>query len=104
MSKSPSIAVIGANGYIGKLVVPYLYDALKQNRISELRILTRSVNAADEKAANTKGASMKQVTYSQPDTLLKALTGVDVVISTPCAGIANCKNKEILVDSIAKTY
>jgi NmrA-like family len=116
MSKCPSIAVIGANGYIGKLVVPYLYDALKNNRLRELRILTRSVNAADENFAKAKGGSVHQVTYSQPETLVEALTGVDVVISNPRAGIANGyadmmglqgedweKNKEILVDTIAKT-
>jgi putative NADH-flavin reductase len=108
MSKSPSIAVICANGYIGKLVVLYLYDAIKESRNSDLRILTRS-NAAEEKAANTKGTSMQQVTYSQPDTPVKVLSGVDVVISTPCTGVTNCtdmmglqgedweKNKEILV-------
>jgi uncharacterized protein YbjT (DUF2867 family) len=83
MSKSPVVAVIGANGYIGRLVVPTLYEALNDKRISELRILSRKVSADDEKTASANGAAMHQITYSDPETLVKALTGVDVLISTP---------------------
>jgi uncharacterized protein YbjT (DUF2867 family) len=79
MSQSPSVAITGAKGYIGKIVVPYLYEALENGRISELRILSRSAPSAPTNSPN--GVSEHQVNYSQPETLVKALSGVNVVIS-----------------------
>lgn len=38
---APAIAVVGANGYIGKKVMPIAFEALKQKRFKELRILSR---------------------------------------------------------------
>lgn len=82
MAKAPSIAIVGATGYIGKIVMPFLYEALEQKRIKELRILTRKASPTVEQAAKAKGATVHEVQYNKADTLVKALSGVDVMIST----------------------
>jgi uncharacterized protein YbjT (DUF2867 family) len=80
-SEAPVIAIVGATGYIGKLVTPELYNALKEKRIKELRILTRKVSPALEKTALEHGATAHEVVYSDSSSLQKALSGVDVLIS-----------------------
>lgn len=80
-AKAPVIAIVGVNGYIGKLVTPELYNALKEKRIKELRILTREASTALQKAASEHGATVHEVVYSDSSSLAKALAGVDVLIS-----------------------
>jgi uncharacterized protein YbjT (DUF2867 family) len=80
-AKAPVIAIVGVNGYIGKLVTPELYNALKEKRIKELRILTREASTALQKAASEHGATVHEVVYSDSGSLAKALAGVDVLIS-----------------------
>src|SRR5579859_3828301 len=113
-AKAPVIAIVGANGYIGKLVTPELYTALKEKRIKELRILTRKASPVLQKNASEHGAMVHEVVYSDSSSLQKALTGVDVLISTDSSGFKLTldmmglqgsdweQNKEALVDVLSK--
>ena|SRR5579862_2773703 len=94
-AKAPSIAVVGANGYVGKLVVPCLSEALKQKRIKELKFLTRKSSPALEKAASENGASVCEVDYSNTDSIVKAVTGVDVLISRLLRFAVDCRHDGI---------
>lgn len=78
---APVIAIVGANGYIGKLVVPELFDALKEKRIKELRILTRKASPSLQSTAAENGATVHEVVYSDSASLQKALSGVNVLVS-----------------------
>ncbi len=69
------IAITGANGQLGQLVIQAL---LKQVNASELVALVRS----PEKAQNLKalGIQVRLADYNQPDTLPAALKGVDKLL------------------------
>ena len=69
------IAITGANGQLGQLVIQAL---LKQVKATELVALVRS----PEKAQNLKalGIQVRQADYNQPATLSSALKGVDKLL------------------------
>mgnify|MGYP000202669327 FL=1 len=69
------IAITGANGQLGQLVIQAL---LKQVKATELVALVRS----PEKAQNLKalGVQVRQADYNQPTTLSSALKGVDKLL------------------------
>lgn len=69
------IAITGANGQLGQLVIQAL---LKQVNASELVALVRS----PDKAQNLKalGVEVRLADYNQPDTLSRALKGVDKLL------------------------
>jgi uncharacterized protein YbjT (DUF2867 family) len=80
-SSAPAVAVIGINGFIGKIVMPFAFEALKQKRFKELRILSRKF---DENALNgliAKGATTQNASYNNLASLTQALAGIDIVIS-----------------------
>ena len=81
-SSAPAVAVIGANGYVGKMVMPYLFEALQQKRIKELRILSRKFDENALKGLIAKGATTQNASYHNIPSLTQALAGIDVVIST----------------------
>jgi uncharacterized protein YbjT (DUF2867 family) len=78
---APAVAVIGANGYIGKQVMPIAFEALKQKRIKELRILSRKFDENAIKEVIAKGATTQNASYNNLASLTQALAGIDVVIS-----------------------
>jgi hypothetical protein len=81
-TSAPAVAVIGINGFIGKIVMPFAFEALQQKRIKELRILSRKF---DENALNgliAKGATTQNASYNNLASLTQALAGIDIVIST----------------------
>ena len=80
-SSAPAIAVIGSNGYIGQMVMPCLFEALEQNRIKELRILSRKFDENALKGLIAKGATTQNASYHNIASLTQALAGIDVVIS-----------------------
>jgi NmrA-like family len=82
MSSPPAVAIIGINGYIGKMVTPIAFEALKQKRIKELRILSRKFDPEQLKGLVAEGATTQNASYNNVESLTKALTGIDVVIST----------------------
>ncbi|KAG9099702.1 hypothetical protein FS749_000630 [Ceratobasidium sp. UAMH 11750] len=74
------VAVAGAGGYVGKA----LTDALLDLKAFEVRILTResSVDSAPLQEFKNRGASLHVVSYEDEASLVKALQGVDTVVST----------------------
>jgi hypothetical protein len=82
MSSAPAVAVVGYSGYIGKQVMPYAFDALKEKRIKELRILSRKFDPDALKPLVAKGATTQNASYNSVPSLTQALSGIDVVIST----------------------
>jgi len=81
MSSAPAVAVIGYNGYIGKIVMPVAYEALANKRIKELRILSRKFDENALKGLIAKGATTQNASYNNLASLTQALSGIDVVIS-----------------------
>ncbi|CAE6366785.1 unnamed protein product [Rhizoctonia solani] len=74
-----TVALAGANGYVGKAFAKeFLVQGL------DLRILTRgeSINSAPLQEFKSKGASLHAISYDDEASILKALQGVDVVVST----------------------
>lgn len=80
-SQAPAVAVIGANGYIGKMVMPIAYEALKQKRIKELRLLSRKFDPEQLKEIVAQGATTQNASYNNIAALTQALTGIDVIVS-----------------------
>lgn len=74
------VALAGANGYVGKAITNALLDA----NAYKLRILTRtsSLDSAPLQAFKGRGASLHGISYADHESLVKALQGVDVLIST----------------------
>jgi hypothetical protein len=81
MSSAPAVAVIGVNGFIGKIVMPKAFEALQQKRIKELRILSRKFDENQLKEFIAKGATTQNASYHNLASLTQALRGIDVVIS-----------------------
>ncbi|KAJ1301054.1 hypothetical protein OPQ81_003472 [Rhizoctonia solani] len=74
-----TIALAGANGYTGQI---FAKELLKQGL--ELRILARdeSIGSAALQEFMTNGASIHAISYDDEASLVKALQGADVLIST----------------------
>lgn len=72
---APVVAIVGATGYVGKLVVPWLLDAVEEGRIKEVRVLSR-------RPAQVKGAKTYVVNYDDETSLDEALSGANVLLST----------------------
>jgi uncharacterized protein YbjT (DUF2867 family) len=72
---APVVAVVGATGYVGKLVMPWLLDAVEKGRIKEVRVLSR-------RPGQVKGAKSYVVNYDDEKSLDKALSGANVLLST----------------------
>jgi glutamyl-tRNA reductase len=87
MLSAPAVAVIGINGYMGKIITPIAFEALQQKRIKELRILSRKFDENDLKGLIAKGATTQNASYNNLASLTQALAGIDVVISSPLQNI-----------------
>lgn len=74
------VAIAGAGGYVGKAFTDALLDLNK----FEVRVLTResSINSAPLQEFKKRGASLHAISYDDEASLVKALQGTDVVIST----------------------
>ncbi|KDN46571.1 hypothetical protein RSAG8_04224, partial [Rhizoctonia solani AG-8 WAC10335] len=74
-----TVALAGANGFVGKA---FAKELLAQG--IDTRILTRpeSINSAPLQEFKSKGASLHAVSYDDESSIVKALQGVDVLIST----------------------
>jgi len=79
MSGYKSFAVAGA-GNIGKYIVKELAELKRQGVVSDVKVLTRSTTPNAE--ATGLGAESVTVDYTSSASLVSALKGVDVVIST----------------------
>jgi len=80
-SSAPAVAVVGANGYVGKMVMPIAFEALKKKRIRELRILSRKFDENALKGLVAKGATTQNASYNNIEQLTQALAGIDVIVS-----------------------
>ncbi|MFC3393856.1 SDR family oxidoreductase [Brenneria rubrifaciens] len=69
------IAITGASGQLGRLVIEQLLEKIPAN---DVLALARDVNNVADLAA--RGVHVKAADYSQPDTLSSALQGVDKVL------------------------
>ncbi|KAB5596260.1 Isoflavone reductase-like protein [Ceratobasidium theobromae] len=79
------VALAGANGYVGKAFANALLDV----DASQLRILTRaeSVDSPSLQEFKTRGASLHIIAYDSEASIVKALEGVDVLISTVASAV-----------------
>ena len=64
MTSAPlTIAVIGVSGYVGDMVMPFLYESLERNRIEELRVLSRTFDEGALKRVIAKGLTTQYTSY-----------------------------------------
>ncbi|GAB1520365.1 hypothetical protein RhiTH_003440 [Rhizoctonia solani] len=79
---SKTIALVGANGLVGKSFANSFLD-----QGLDLRILARveSTESAVLKELTSRGASVRGISYEDESSLIKALQGVDVLVSTVSA-------------------
>jgi hypothetical protein len=80
-SSGPAVAVIGYRGFIGQMVMPIAFQALKEKRIRELRILSRKFDPDALNGIIAAGATTQNASYNSIASLTQALAGIDVVIS-----------------------
>lgn len=87
------IAITGATGQLGQLVVEHL---LKQHNSAELAVLVRDVTKAEHFAA--KGITVRAFDYDQPDQLAAALDGVErlLLISASDVGRRVLQHKHVI--------
>ncbi|CAE6372143.1 unnamed protein product [Rhizoctonia solani] len=79
-----TVALAGANGFVGKA---FAKEFIQQGL--DLRILTRaeSIESGMLQEFKSKGASLYAVSYDDESSLVKALQGVDVLVSTVGASV-----------------
>lgn len=80
MSTAKVVALAGASGYVGKAFAKAFLDV----NAFQLRILTRpeSIESAPLQELKSRGASLHAVNYEDEASIVKALEGVDVLVST----------------------
>jgi hypothetical protein len=64
------------------MVMPIAFQALKEKRIRELRILSRKFDPDALNGIIAAGATTQNASYNSIASLTQALAGIDVVIST----------------------
>ncbi|KAF8596557.1 NAD(P)-binding protein, partial [Ceratobasidium sp. AG-I] len=74
------VAIAGAGGFVGKAFTNALLDIKK----FEVRVLTResSIDSAPLQEFKKRGATLHAISYDDEASLVKALQGVDVLVST----------------------
>ncbi|KAF8536688.1 hypothetical protein BDD12DRAFT_849947 [Trichophaea hybrida] len=75
----PSVALLGATGFMGKPITPTFISALQAKKISRLVILTRD---ASNMQPFDEAVEVRQISYDEKSQVVDALKGVDVLIST----------------------
>ncbi len=87
------IAITGATGQLGRLVIDAL---LKSQKPAALIALVRDPAKARDLAA--KGIDMRAADYNEPDTLLSALTGVErlLLISSSEVGQRRAQHRAVI--------
>lgn len=87
------IAITGANGQLGRLVIEALLQRLPA---TELVALVRDPGKAQDLAA--KGISVRQADYNQPATLDRALVGIDrlLLISSSEVGQRAAQHRSVI--------
>ncbi|KAB5591507.1 hypothetical protein CTheo_5064 [Ceratobasidium theobromae] len=93
------VALAGANGLVGK---PFANAFLDANAF-QLRILTRpsSIDSAPLQEFKSRGASLYPISYEDETSIIKALEGVDVLVST--VGDSGIISAQIPLIKAAKT-
>ncbi|KAI0067434.1 NAD-P-binding protein [Artomyces pyxidatus] len=83
MSGFKTFAVVG-NGNVGSFVIDELLKAKAAGNVEEVVILTRAESANKESTQKfaTAGAQVTIVDYANKASVIKALAGIDVVLST----------------------
>lgn len=92
-------AVTGASGHLGHLAVTSLLD----NAVpaSQVVALARTVDKATDLAA--RGVDVRHADYTKPDTLARALTGVDVLLLVSATDVGQRAAQHEAVIAAAKT-
>jgi putative NADH-flavin reductase len=99
-SSAPSVALIGAAGFIGKPLLSAFIPAAQAGTINRLVILTRHAEKLQDVAAS---AEVKEVVFEEKSSLVDALRGVDVIVSAMgMSGDVSAVKKNI-VDAAAET-
>ncbi|TFY63184.1 hypothetical protein EVG20_g6426 [Dentipellis fragilis] len=81
MSDFKTVAVAGV-GNVGTDIIEELLEKQSEGRLDKIVLLTRSLSSKAAEAFTTRGVQVATVDYADEASLLAALTGVDVVVST----------------------
>jgi NAD(P)H dehydrogenase (quinone) len=86
-----TIAITGATGHLGRLVL----DKLQKKRVAPADIV--ALVRSPEKAAGI-GVAAREADYDRPETLTRALTGVDtlLLISGPVPGVRVAQHRHVI--------
>jgi len=79
MSGFKVFAVAGA-GDFGKFIVREFLELKSAGKIANVSVLTRSAGGANSSELAALGASIVEVDYGSSNSIVKALTGVDVLV------------------------
>ncbi len=96
-----TVLVVGSTGMLGSKIVSALLDKGNTN----VRAMVRSINDSDEKnrqkieQMQAKGAAIVEADVMQPETLLQALDGVDVVVSAVGNNEVTVPGQKNLIDA-----
>lgn len=103
MSRAPVLAFVGANGLVGKSMLPDFVDALRSGKISSLRVLTTRPEALDGDLTSAKGVEMINVgKYTDADKIQAALEGAQILVSAMGTKEGYHENKTTLLECAAK--
>jgi len=79
MSGFKKFAVAGA-GNFGKFIVKEFLVLKNAGKVTDVPVLTRSASSATSRELAALGATIVEVDYGSADSIIKALTGVDVLV------------------------
>ena len=99
---TPSVAIFGPLGFIGKEIVPTFLEALQSKQISSLALASRNSASSSFDYAKRQGAKIVATSFENKQELVETLQGTDVVIS--CMGTQGDykQNKRVLVEAAAE--
>ncbi|KAK6543365.1 hypothetical protein TWF694_000114 [Orbilia ellipsospora] len=81
MTKLPTIAIAGGTGALGKDIVEGLLDTQFRSHYEDVIILTRNANTPEMVKWKERGASAREYSADNEQSIQTALAGVDVLIN-----------------------
>ncbi|KAK6357909.1 hypothetical protein TWF730_007266 [Orbilia blumenaviensis] len=81
MAKLPVIAVAGGTGVLGKEIVRALLDPKFRSKYQDVILLTRKATSSDALDWTSKGATVREYSEDNDQTITDALVGVDVLVN-----------------------
>jgi len=105
MSSAPIVAHVAPNGFLGGPILQIFADAVKKGDFGALKIITSKETEGTKKAvATVPGGKVETIvlSYSDKASVVSALKGVDVLVSTFGGHGAQAPSEQILIEAAAE--